>query len=272
MNVGFYQFSPAYGDPEGNLRRLAAALRSAAVDLLVCPELCTTGYLFLDRDELNAVAERIPDGPTCKALGALCREIGRSIVFGIAERAGDGLFNSAVLLTPDGGAVCYRKAHLFDTELNVFDRPGSSPRMGIVKGAKVGIMVCFDWRFPEVARALALEGADVIAHPANLVHPYCQDAMVTRSLENRVFSVTANRTGVEETGGLRTAFTGRSQIVSPMGARLAQADPDEECVRTAILNPAEARDKGVTARNDLFRDRRPDLYGPALGGDRRSKG
>jgi predicted amidohydrolase len=270
LNVGFYQFSPVRGDPERNRARLAAALRSTPVDLLVCPELSTTGYLFLDRGDLLAVAEPVPEGPTCAALSAACRETGSSIVFGIAERAADGLFNSAVLLTPDGGAVCYRKAHLFDTELLVFDRAGSSPRIGTVKGAKVGIMVCFDWRFPEMARALALEGADVIAHPANLVHPHCQDAMVTRSLENRVFSVTASRTGVEEVGGIRVAFTGRSQILSPMGARLAQAGPTEECVQTSTVNLAEARDKRVTSRNDLFKDRRPELYGSALESTRRA--
>lgn len=263
VTIGFYQFSPSRGDPEKNRACLVAALRSSPLDLLVCPELSTTGYLFFDRDELTAIAEPVPDGPTCAALSAACRETGASIVFGIAERAAGGLFNSAVLLTPDGGSVCYRKAHLFDTEVLVFDRAGWSPRIGVVRGARVGIMVCFDWRFPEMARALALEGADVIAHPANLVHPYCQDAMVTRSLENRVFTVTASRVGEEEVKGARVAFTGRSQIVSPVGVRLAQAGPTEECVRSAAVNFAEARDKRVTARNDIFRDRRPDLYGPA---------
>ncbi len=265
MTIGFYQFSPARGEPERNRTRLLAAFRSAPMDLLVCPELSTTGYLYFDRSELLSVAEPVPGGPTCAALGAACAETGGSIVLGIAERAPDGLYNSAVLLTPDGGAVCYRKGHLFDTETLVFDRAGPSPRIGEVKGATVGLMVCFDWRFPEMARALALEGADVIAHPANLVHPHCQDAMVTRSLENRVFTVTASRVGEEDVNGFRVAFTGRSQIVSPAGERLAQAGPGEECVRTAVVDALEARDKRVTPRNDLFRDRRPDLYARSLG-------
>ncbi len=261
MTIGFYQFSPARGDPKKNRTRLLDALRSQSLDLLVCPELCTTGYLFFDREELLEIAEPVPDGPTCAALGSACRETGNSVVLGIAERSGPGLFNSAVLLAPDGRSVCYRKAHLFDTETLVFDRAGKTPRTGRVKDAIVGLMVCFDWRFPEAARALALDGADVIAHPANLVHPYCQDAMVTRSLENRVFTVTASRTGEEEVGGTRLSFTGRSQIVSPRGERLIEADAREECVRWVEIDPAEARDKRVTPRNDLFADRRPELYG-----------
>jgi predicted amidohydrolase len=239
------------------------ALRSARADLLVCPELATTGYLYTKREELAAVAEPVPGGPTCVRLGRAAKETGRTIVFGIAERAGERIYNSAVLLAPDGGLVCYRKAHLFDTETLVFDRSGPSPRLATVAGVRIGLMVCFDWRFPEMARLLALEGADLIAHPSNLVHPYCQDAMITRSLENRVFSITSSRTGTERVDGMELAFAGRSQIVSPRGERLAVADATEECVRTAEIDPALARDKRVTARNDLFADRRVDLYGPA---------
>lgn len=265
MIVGFYQFSPIRGRPDENAGRMEAALRESRADLLVCPELATSGYLYLDRAELLAVAEPAPSGPTVARLARASRESRAAIVFGLPERDGDRVYNSAVLLTPEGACVRYRKAHLFDTETLVFDRSGASPRHGRVGGADVGLMVCFDWRFPEAARLLALEGADVIAHPSNLVHPYCQDAMITRSLENRVFSVTSSRTGSERVGGLELSFAGRSQIVSPKGERLAWADATEECVRTAELDPAEARDKRVTSRNDLFRDRRIDLYGPLLG-------
>jgi predicted amidohydrolase len=263
MIAGFYQFAPERGRPEANAARMEEALRSTAADLLVCPELATTGYLYLDREELYRVAEPVPSGPSVVRLAAAARETGRAIVFGIAERAGEKIYNSAVAIQPGGPVVCYRKAHLFDTETEVFDRAGASPRHARVAGADVGIMVCFDWRFPEMARLLALEGADLIAHPANLVHPYCQDAMITRSLENRVFTITASRTGAERLGSVSLAFAGRSQIVSPRGERLAAAGPDEECVRTAEIDVALARDKRVTARNDLFADRRADLYGPA---------
>lgn len=261
MIAGFFQFSPERGRPRRNAARLEEALRSTRADLLVCPELSTTGYLYFDKEELRAVAEAVPSGPTVTLLAAAARETKRAIVFGIAELAGDKIYNSAVAIQHDGPVVCYRKAHLFDTETEVFDRAGASPRHARAAGADVGLMVCFDWRFPEMARLLALEGADVIAHPSNLVHPYCQDAMITRSLENRVFTITASRTGTETVEGATLAFTGRSQIVSPRGERLAAAGRDEECVLTAEIDPSIARDKKVTPRNDLFGDRRTDLYG-----------
>jgi predicted amidohydrolase len=261
MIAGFYQFAPTRGRPEQNTARMEEALRSFQGDLLVCPELATTGYLYLDKEELRAVAEPVPSGASVVRLAAAARETGKAVVFGVAERAGEKIYNSAVAIQPEGPVICYRKAHLFDTEADVFDRAGASPRHAKVAGIDVGLMVCFDWRFPEMARLLALEGADLIAHPANLVHPFCQDAMVTRSLENRVFTVTASRTGKEQVGSVSLSFTGRSQIVSPRGERLAQAGPDEECVLSAEIDPRQARDKRVTPRNDLFADRRPDIYG-----------
>ncbi|MFC1890366.1 nitrilase-related carbon-nitrogen hydrolase, partial [Thermodesulfobacteriota bacterium] len=118
------------------------------------------------------------------------------------------------------------------------------------------------WIFPECARTLALLGADIICHPANLVLPYCQDAMVVRCLENRVFAITANRTGEESRKSSEPLrFTGHSQIVSPRGDRLLRASDDGETLETIDINPVEATDKRVTVRNDLFEDRRPELYG-----------
>jgi predicted amidohydrolase len=153
---------------------------------------------------------------------AACRETGASIVFGLAERAKDGIYNSAVMLTPDGRSVCYRKAHLFDTETLVFDRAGESPRLGRAKAARVGLMVCFDWRFPEAARTLALEGADVIAHPANLVHPHCQDAMITAARKPRV-TVTAKWTGSKPSAA--PSRSREDQIVSPWGSDSSMPAP-----------------------------------------------
>jgi predicted amidohydrolase len=260
LKLGLFQFAPRRGRPDLNASILEDALRSADADLLIAPELATTGYLYLDRAELAAVAEDVPGGPTCELLARACRETGRSIVFGIAERAGERIHNAAALLTPDGGCLIYRKQHLFDTETLVFDRAGASPTHGDVAGVRVGLMICFDWRFPEVARLLALRGADLLAHPSNLVHVHCPDAMITRALENRVFAATANRFGTERVDGTTVSFIGRSQIVSPRGERLVAMGPEEEGVRTVDIDPSLARDKRVTARNDIFADRRVDLW------------
>ena len=121
---------------------------------------------------------------------------------------------------------------------------------------RIGIMICFDWAFPEMARALALGGAQLILHPSNLVLPYCMQAMLTRSIENRVFTATANRTGLER----GTQFAGGSQITSPQGERLVQAGAETSGVITAEVDLAQADNKWITPYNHVFRDRRPDLY------------
>jgi len=260
VKVGVFQFAPVRGRPDQNAVALEAALRGADVDLLVAPELATSGYLYLDRAELAEVAEPVPGGRTTSRLRAVSRETGRAVLFGVAEEERGKIFNSAVLVTPDGRTATYRKAHLFNTETLVFDRSGTSSDLVQVAGATVGLMICFDWIFPEAARLLALRGADVIAHPSNLVLPYCQDAMITRSIENRVFTVTANRTGSESVAGTSLEFTGGSQIVSPRGERLVSMGKTEEGVRIAEFDPADARDKMATPRNDLFADRRTDLW------------
>jgi len=121
-------------------------------------------------------------------------------------------------------------------------------------------MICFDWQFPEAARTLALAGAQIICHPANLVLPWCQQAMKIRCLENRVFAVTANRIGTELNAGEKVSFTGQSQILNTKGEVLSSLSVSQEGTITAEINPEEANNKTVTERNDAFKDRRPEFY------------
>jgi predicted amidohydrolase len=121
-------------------------------------------------------------------------------------------------------------------------------------------MICFDWQFPEAARSLALQGAEILCHPSNLVLPWCQEAMKTRSLENRIFSITANRVGTEVNGELSEHFTGQSQILSTKGEILIRLNDNEEGIYTVSIDPAKAADKTVTERNNAFSDRRAELY------------
>ena len=124
--------------------------------------------------------------------------------------------------------------------------------------------VCFDWFFPEAMRVLALKGAQVICHPSNLVMPYCQDAMRTRSLENKVFSVTANRIGTEKRGSFSLSFTGRSQIVNPEGKVLAHAGERSESLKIVEIDLEEANNKSINPNNDLFKDRKIAFYKPLV--------
>jgi predicted amidohydrolase len=125
---------------------------------------------------------------------------------------------------------------------------------------KVGLMICFDWYFPELARSLALRGAELLLQPANLVLPHCPQAMITRSLENRVFSATCDRVGVETNGEVRHSFIGSSQVVSPTGELLVRLSGDREEVARVEMDLARARSKAVGQHNDLFADRDPAHY------------
>ena len=125
---------------------------------------------------------------------------------------------------------------------------------------KVGIMICFDWMFPETMRTLALKGADLIAHPANLVMPYCQKAMVTRCLENHVFAITANRIGTEQRGDDKFIFTGGSQITSCKGELLSSAPKDDVYVDFVNIDVEKAREKELNVYNNIITDRRTEFY------------
>lgn len=258
MKVGYAQFKPVFGKKERNLKKMAGFVERArrrGAELLVFPELCTTGYNFRSVAETRSLCERIPGGPSTRRLIELSQEHSLGIIAGVAEMARGTCYNSAILVV-DGELVAkYRKVHLYYKEKKWF-RAGSSPfEVYNVAGAKIGIMICFDWAFPESIRVLALKGADIICHPSNLVLRYCQTAMLGAAFQNRVFIVTANRTGVER--GLR--FTGGSQIVDPSMRVLARSSRREE-VRVAELNLDEARKKRLNYYNDLMLDRRPELY------------
>jgi predicted amidohydrolase len=241
-------------------------MEGVEADLWVLPELCNTGYLFCSKEEVEDLAEAVSDGPSVQAWRAMARERKVHIVAGIAECADGKVFNAAVLVRPSGAVCVYRKAHLFDEEKRWFEPGDTGFEVIDIGPARIGMMVCFDWIFPEVTRILALKGADLICHPANLVLPYCPDAMVTRCVENRVFSVTCNRIGTERRGGNTLSFIGSSQIVDSKGRILVRAERDEACVQVAVIDPTLARDKKITERNDLFEDRRVALYGALMEG------
>jgi predicted amidohydrolase len=249
---------PRFGAIDDNLAAILAALGSVRDATIVLPELCTTGYVFRSRSETAALA--LPAaGPGLRPLRALARRNRLVLCGGFAERHGRRLYNSAFTLTPAGRVHVYRKAHLFDREKLFFDR--ARPRFTTLRaGTRVGVMICFDWIFPEVCRTLALRGARLVLHPANLVLPYCQDAMRTRCIENGVFAVTCNRVGTESRGGTTLRFTGRSQIVDPHGRVLVRASVRDEELRFVDIDPEAAADKHLTPRNDLLADRRPEGY------------
>ena len=261
MKVGFVQFRPVFGDVAANVSTMKNLIASVEADLLVLPELATTGYTFTSPEELARIAEPFENSPSLDHLSELAKAKNCGLVVGFGEISQGHLFNSAALLRPDGSRELYRKIHLFGAE-NLFFQPGDIPfPVHELNGVRLGMMICFDWYFPESARVLALEGADIICHPVNFVLPWGQRSMVTRSLENHVFSITANRYGTESRDSYSFTFTGASQIVSPSGEILAAAPAEGDSVAVVEIDPLEARNKKINRFNDLFEYRRPEFYG-----------
>ena len=261
MIVGVYQNHPEFGEVQANVDTAVRNLSAIDADLIVLPELFSSGYQFVTIQELDTLAEVIPSGNTCQTMISLARKKNMFIVFGQAEREGQRFYNSAVLVGPNGFIGKYQKTHLFFEEKDFFSPGNTGFEVFDIGLAKIGIMICFDWWFPEAARSLALGGADIICHSANLVLPHCQEAMVVRALENGVFTITANRVGTETRGGKEPlTFTGESQIVDNKGKIKAKMGIAETGHAFTEINPILARDKALTSRNDRFSDRRPEFY------------
>ncbi len=260
MRVGVVQFAPVFGAVARNIAKAISLVRGQQADIWVLPELFATGYQLRDRAETSALAEEV-QGPTLSTMAEKAAAFGCWFCGGFPERDGDRLYNSAFLVGPMGDVYVYRKVHLFGHEKACFD-PGDRG-FGVVSvgGTLVGLMICFDWVFPESARTLALRGAQVILHPSNLVLPHGPEAMKTRALENRVCTVTANRVGSESRlPGQQLTYIGQSVIYDSRGVKRVHLGSSEEAAAVATLDVAAACDKQITATNNLFSDRRPDFY------------
>lgn len=265
MKLGILQYSPAYLKKHENLATVEALLQGCDADLIVLPELFASGYFFRNKDDLALMAEPVPDGETTRRLEQWAREMGTSFVAGLPEVDGDVFYNSAVVVSPSGVEGVYRKVHLFYQEKLFFERGNLGFRcFDLTDRAgtpyRLGVMICFDWYFPEAARSLAMQHADIIAHPSNLVRKSCPSSMPVRALENHVFTATANRYGAETKDGETLTFIGQSVICNPEGDVLLKAGREETLLGIVEIDPAHARDRQITPYNHLLNDRRPETY------------
>jgi predicted amidohydrolase len=266
MQVAVAQIDPQLGEKERNLATCFARMEEAAAagaQLLVLPECAIPGYMFASGEEALPYAEEIP-GPSSEALERECARLDLYVVCGLLERDGDTLRNAAVFVGPDGLIGSYRKTHLPFLGVDRFVVPGDTLPVFETPLGRIGIEICYDLRFPEVTRTLALKGADVVAHPTNFpMAAKVQTELITvaRAAENRIYLLTANRVGKERRG----EFCGWSQIVDPYGKRLAEADEREETLLVGEVDLEKARDKDYVIPGEyelyLFGHRRPELYG-----------
>ena len=267
VKVAACQIDPQIGEVDHNLERIerwVATAAQAGARLVVLPEAATTGYAFTSLDEALPVARRAgvvaPD-----LLAALSAKLGVTIICGTLEAEGEEVFNSALLMTPDGRRFKYRKMHLPFLGIDRFATPGpDAPWVVEVEGLRVGVLICYDLRFPEAARMCALDGADLIALPTNWpvgvsFHPGI--FAPARAAENHSYLLAADRVGVER----GVTFIGRSLLIDYDGKQLAMAGETEEELLVGEIDPEAARATHVRRRPgehewDTIADRRPGLY------------
>ena len=262
FKVALGQMECVVGDKEANLAKMedmAKRARAEGARLIVFPELSLTGYVC--RDLYYELAEPVP-GPSTERVAEIAREAGLYVVFGLPERSdisGSLLYNTAVLVGPEGLIGLYRKMHL--PTHSVFEekryfRPGHGPGVFETKLGRIGLMICYDVFFPEVARLLKLRGAQLIvcisASPG-VRRAYFETLLSARALENTVHLAYVNLAGRED--GLQ--FWGGSRLIGPTGSIIAKAKYDEEDLVVGEVDLADADRAGIFL--PMLRDLRPEL-------------
>ncbi len=268
VKVAGVQMDPQLMKNEENLDKILLKTREATgqgAELIVFPECALTGYVFNSREEALPFTEPIP-GPATEKMATLCAELGVHVVFGLLEIDGDKCFNAAALIGPAGLVGKYRKNHLPFLGVDRFVDPGDRPfQVHDTPVGKIGMHICYDCNFPESARVMALQGAEILALPTNWptgrghISRYVVN---TRALENVVHVIAVDRVGVER--GVK--FLGISKIASTGGDTLAEGSRDDEEILYAELSLAAARQKRFVVKPgefevDPINDRRPELYG-----------
>jgi 5-aminopentanamidase len=266
LGVACAQLAPVFGDLEGNRALAAEAIEAASragADVVVLPELCTTGYAFADESEAREFGEPA-DGLTVSQWRELAAEHRVVVIGGFCELDRQRRpRNSAVVVDPRGVRCVYRKTHLWDREQLIFLAGSTPPPVVETTAGRLGLAICYDAFFPEVMRALALAGAELIAVPMNSpvldppTGPLAIEVVLAlaSAYVNRVFVAQADRAGRER--GIEWAQA--SVICDPGGHMLVGPLPGPGLLQ-ASCDLSAARDKALGVRNDVLADRRPELY------------
>jgi predicted amidohydrolase len=247
-----------FGDEEANFAAAHAALQRSEPGLIVLPELATSGYVFGDIEEARSLSMAVDD-PRLEALSGSV-PVGAVAVIGFCERVGEQLFNSALVFDRTGTLGCYRKAHLWDEEYRFFSLGDEAGLVLDTPVGRLGVAICYDIEFPEVPRRLALAGAQMLALPVNWPRadrpegehaPETIQAMAA-ARASRLPTAIADRHGTER----GVEWTGGTAVIDRDGWVVAV--PDEHGVASAVVNIDASKTLG--ANNDVFADRRPELY------------
>jgi predicted amidohydrolase len=271
VKVAGAQIDIGLADKDGNLDKALASCREAAGNgarIVIFPELALSGYNVDDPAEIPPLAETVP-GPATTEIQKVCRDLEILVLFGLIEQdeGGARFYNSAALIDPAGVAGIYRKIHLPYLGADRFLTPGNRPfSVCETRYGRLGWIICYDGSFPECARVLALQGADMVALCTNWPDDpdsACSREYVSRAraVENHVYYLAVNRVGQER--GVR--FLGRSLFVDCDGSTLAEGSPDREEIIYADIDLDRARDRRIVFEEgkyemDRMKQRRPEYY------------
>lgn len=271
MLVACSQFSPKLYSVKDNLKYIIQAIHQASThnaELLVFPECSLTGYMLNDANDLSRFKPEEINSALLEVTNLAC-QLGINVIIGSLEFIDGKWVNGCRLIDSSGISHQQIKNHLPNIGADRFVQKGTAPyRVVNIGDIKIGIIICYDARFPEVTRLLALAGADIIMHPTNLPvssEPILDTILPARAIENRVYIASANRTGVEN----GVEFIGGSRILDVNGQILNVAGKDKDSLIYAELSPARSRDKTIDFSkvseeycgvSDIFSDRRNDIY------------
>ncbi|MET7621343.1 carbon-nitrogen hydrolase family protein [Streptomyces sp. NPDC005408] len=258
LRTALLQSSGRPGSVAENLKVLdeaAGRAATAGAGLLICPEMFLTGYAI--GDDVPLLAEPA-DGPGARSVAEIAERHGIAVMYGYPERDGEGIFNSAQLIGPDGTSLAnYRKTHLFGCFERQWFTPGEQPVVQAeLGGIRIGMLICYDVEFPENVRAHALAGTELLLVPTAQMHPFqfvAESVIPVRAFESQMYIAYVNRTGPEG----EFEFVGLSCLASPDGTTRVRAGRGEELV-VGEVDPALL--SASREANPYLRDRRPGLY------------
>jgi len=257
FKIAQIQFDPHVGALAKNFLKVSTLLQKAkSARLVILPELANSGYNFIDRKQALLLASTISKSNYMEMLVDTAQRQNQFIVSGFLEKEGKEIFNTSVFITPNGEVSKYRKIHLFMNEKEIFSRGNLGLPIFEIDTFKMGMLICFDYLFPEVWRIMGLNGADLIAHPSNLVTFKAFKVVPAQAVINRFFIFTTNRIGSESD----ISFSGRSFVVNPEGDVIAEASVDKEEILYTDINPLLSRNKMITTKNHVFNDRITNEY------------
>lgn len=227
FKVGFLQYPVIYCNCKENLDYIESKIRNETFDLLVLPELFTSGYAFDDPVDIVPYVEILSKSSTIAHLQDLARQTGGMITGTIPELYGKKIYNTAILVDKDGLIGSQRKIHLTTYEKRIFEA-GKEAKVIEAHGVKIGLVTCFDIWFAPLTSKLKQEGVEIICNSSCFGGDVTPNIIPIRGLENQNYVISCNRIGAEAFDGVEESYYGNSQIVDPDGKVLFRADKEEQ--------------------------------------------